>query len=87
MVVVLGKKKDKSCNRFKFVLVLLSASVERVGVSCMRDFFQGISRRKLLGPYRNFLTIVKNFKKFKSSKEGKNAFFSVFHFCILDRYP
>ena len=32
-------KKDKSCNRFKFVSVLLSASVERVGVSRMRDFF------------------------------------------------
>ena len=31
--------KDKSCNRFKFVSVLLSASVERVGVSRMRDFF------------------------------------------------
>ena len=30
--------KDKSRNLFKFVSVLLSASVERVGVSCMRDF-------------------------------------------------
>ena len=30
---------DKSRNLFKFVLVLLSASVERVGVSRMRDFF------------------------------------------------
>ena len=29
---------DKSRNLFKFVLVLLSASVERVGVSRMRDF-------------------------------------------------
>ena len=31
--------KDKSRNLFKFVSVLLSASVERVGVSRMRDFF------------------------------------------------
>ena len=31
--------KDKSHNLFKFVSVLLSASVERVGVSRMRDFF------------------------------------------------
>ena len=31
--------KDKSCNLFKFVSVLLSASVERVGVSRMRDFY------------------------------------------------
>ena len=30
---------DKSCNLFKFVSVLLSASVERVGVSRMLDFF------------------------------------------------
>ena len=29
----------KSRNLFKFVLVLLSALVERVGVSCKRDFF------------------------------------------------
>ena len=37
-----GKKKkrkiDKSRNLFKFVLVLLSASIERVGVSRMRHF-------------------------------------------------
>ena len=33
------EKKDKSCNFFKFVLVLLFASVERVGVSRMWDFF------------------------------------------------
>ena len=33
------KGKDKSRNLFKFVLGLLSASVERVGVSRMRDFF------------------------------------------------
>ena len=31
--------KKKLTNLFKFVLVLLSASVERVGVSRMRDFF------------------------------------------------
>ena len=31
-------KIKKSRNLFKFVLFLLSASVERVGVSCMRDF-------------------------------------------------
>ena len=31
-------KIDKSRNLFKFVSVLLSASVERVGVSRMRDF-------------------------------------------------
>ena len=30
---------DTSRNLFKFVLVVLSASVERVGVSRMRDFF------------------------------------------------
>ena len=37
----LSKKKfqDKSRNLFKFVLVILCASVERVGVSRMRDFF------------------------------------------------
>ena len=33
------KKLDKSHNLFKFVLVLLSPSVERVGVSRMQDFF------------------------------------------------
>ena len=33
------EKKDKSRHLFKFVSVLLSASVERVGVSRMRDFF------------------------------------------------
>ena len=33
------KKIDKSRDLFKFVSVLLSASVERVGVSRMRDFF------------------------------------------------
>ena len=32
------RKKDKSRNLFIFALVLLSASVERVGVSHMRDF-------------------------------------------------
>ena len=32
------KKRDKSRKIFKFVLFLLSASVERVGVSRMRDF-------------------------------------------------
>ena len=31
-------KNDKSCDLFKLVSVLLSASVERVGVSRMRDF-------------------------------------------------
>ena len=31
--------RDNSHNLFKFVSVLLSASVERVGVSRMRDFF------------------------------------------------
>ena len=30
---------DKSCDLFKFVTVLLSASVKRVGVYRMRDFF------------------------------------------------
>ena len=34
------KREDKSHNLFKFVLVLLSASVESVGVSRMRDFFK-----------------------------------------------
>ena len=34
------KIKDKSCNLLKIVSVLLSASVERVGVSRMRDFFR-----------------------------------------------
>ena len=33
------KKIDKSQNLFKFVLGLLSALVERVGVSPMKDFF------------------------------------------------
>ena len=33
------EKKDKSRNLFKFVSVLLSESVERVGVSRMRDFY------------------------------------------------
>ena len=33
---------DKSRNLFKFVLVLLSASVERVDISRMRDFFRGL---------------------------------------------
>ena len=33
------KTEDKSCNLFKIVLVLLSSSVKRVGVSRMRDFF------------------------------------------------
>ena len=33
------EKKKNSCNLIKFVLVLLFALVERVGVSRMRDFF------------------------------------------------
>ena len=37
-------KLDKSRNLFNFVLLLLSASVERVGVSRMRDFFVDKSR-------------------------------------------
>ena len=32
------EEEDKSSNLFKFVSVLISASVERVGVSRMRDF-------------------------------------------------
>ena len=38
------KKNDKSHNLFKFVSVLLSALVERVGVSRMRDFLEEIRR-------------------------------------------
>ena len=38
-VYVLVFYKDKSRNLSKIVLVLPSASVERVGVSRMRDFF------------------------------------------------
>ena len=34
------RKKDKLRNLFKFVSVLLSASVKRVGVSRMRDFLK-----------------------------------------------
>ena len=37
--IKIKKNGDKSCNLFKFVSVLLSASVERVGVSRMWDFF------------------------------------------------
>ena len=33
------RKWDKPRNLFKFVSILLSASVERVGVSRMQDFF------------------------------------------------
>ena len=44
VVLVVVKKKDKSCNLFKFVSVLLSASVKRVGVSRMRYFFQNMTR-------------------------------------------
>ena len=33
------EEKNQSRNLFKFVLVLLSASAKRVGVSRMRDFF------------------------------------------------
>ena len=33
------QKNNKFCNLLKFVLVLLSASIQRVGVSRMRDFF------------------------------------------------
>ena len=44
------KKNDKSRNLFKFVSVLLSASVERVGVSRMRDFFFTISIYYYPGP-------------------------------------
>ena len=35
---------DKSRDLFKFVSVLLSASVERVGVSSMRDFSGRIAK-------------------------------------------
>ena len=40
------KKKKKSYNLFKFVSVLLSASVERFFVSRMRDFFENIMKEK-----------------------------------------
>ena len=36
--ILINKKIDKLRNLLKFVLVLLSASVKRVGVSRMRDF-------------------------------------------------
>ena len=39
-------KNDKSCDLFKLVSVLLSASVERVGVSSMRDFFYILKKRQ-----------------------------------------
>ena len=45
-----------------------------------QNFFKGISRRKVFGPYRNFPTLVKFFKKLKSRFEGQNAFFFVFLF-------
>ena len=49
---------DKSCNVFKFLSVLLSASVKRVGVSRMRDFlilFSGkISRWEGLGVFYKY---------------------------------
>ena len=39
---------DKSRNFFKFVLVPLSASVERVGVSGMQDFLKRFSTKFLI---------------------------------------
>ena len=46
-IFILFFYKDKSCNLLKFVLVLLSASVERVGVSRMRNFFiKGSAEKK-----------------------------------------
>ena len=51
---------DKSCNLFKFVSILISTSVKRVGVSRMRDFslteplsrvYWAILTTTCLGPY------------------------------------
>ena len=38
---------DKYRNLFKFVSVLLSASVERFGVSRMRDFYLSTTNRSI----------------------------------------
>ena len=35
-----------------------------------QDFFQGISRRNVFGPYGNFPTLVKFFKKLKVKVGG-----------------
>ena len=59
------KEEKKSTNLFKFVLVLVPASVERVGVSRMRDFLLQSGRaswwrvRYQRGPHRldSFLKI------------------------------
>ena len=35
-------------------------------INIAQNFFQGISRRNLVGPYKKFQTLVKNFKNCKS---------------------
>ena len=78
------KEKKKSTNLFKFVLVLLSASVERVGISRMRDFFYffifflALGLKKML---KSFLAVV----LLSASVEGffvsrmRNFFFILVH--------
>jgi hypothetical protein len=48
---------------------------QKISKKNCKEFFQGISRKNYFGPYRNFPTLVKNFKNFKSSVEGLNTFF------------
>jgi hypothetical protein len=57
-------KKNKKNNHFKFGLVLLSASVERVGVSRMWDFFSPTSRSRISNIFRDSESLEKsNVKK------------------------
>ena len=54
---------DKSRNLIKFVLVLLSASVQRAGVSRMRDFKNTLKMFQKILPNLGHFTKVKMLKR------------------------
>ena len=55
---------------FAWTFQKFSKTLEKNFTEFSQNFFQGISRRTFFGAYRNFPTIVKNFKNLKSSVDG-----------------
>ena len=63
--------------------VLLSASVERVGVSCMRDFPQGFRKSKKFGHWTAGSGGKKTFKRSEQMKKIRKKLFSPRRFYTL----
>ena len=75
-------------NLFKFVLVLLSASVERVGVSRMRDFFYPFPKQ-LCDFFRRFWTIkplLAGGTVVKDHNWANFGFFKIFTFSFIHNF-